>query len=64
MDVAEVGIIDGMGVADMGEVFTSVVAVDLRLTDVAVVADIVGAGVDNGMDEFDDGTTGTYELHT
>lgn len=64
LEVAEVGIIggvgvadvfttvvDGVGVADVGGVFTSVVAVGLA--DIAVVDDIVG--VDIGIDEFEGG---------
>lgn len=67
LEVAEVGIIggvgvadvfttvvDGVGVADVGGVFTSVVAVGLA--DIAVVDDIVG--VDIGIDEFEGGTMG------
>ena len=65
VDVAVVGIIDGVGVADVGGVFTSIrVDVGLRvLTDITVVADIVLVGVDSGTDELDGGTTGTYIMH-
>ena len=49
-----VGIIDGVGVVDVGGVFTSVgVAIGVTLADDEIV------GVDSGTDEFEGGTMGT-----
>ena len=51
--------VDGVGVLDMGGVFTSVV---LRPADIAVVTGtVIIVGVDSGMDEFEGGTMGNIQ---
>ena len=54
MLVVDIGIVDGVGMADVGRIFTSVgVAIGVTLADDEIV------GVDSGTDEFEGGTIGT-----